>query len=126
MKAELEKEALRRRMTQGQVTREALACYLKEHSGQELGTKKREREINKARPLDMHDGVMFAATVRDIIRKQKEVIKGWRKLEARDYDHFLEQVASEREVAETYEHKVWILEELDRLSNELQEEKNAL
>mgnify|MGYP001605833815 CR=1 FL=1 len=53
-------------------------------------------------------------------------IKEWRSLEPRDYDHFLVQVASERAIAETYEHSVWILEELQRLENELQSEKRGL
>lgn len=126
MKARVEMEALRRRITQGHLLREALATYLKEHSGDELSTRRREREVSKARPVDMHDGVMFMATVRDIIAKQKQIIKGWRKLEVRDYDHFLTQVESENAVAETYEHSDWILQELERLEQELTREKQEL
>ena len=126
LKAMLEMEALRRRITQGTLLREALSVHLKDYQGGEMNLKKREREINLARPLDLHDGVMFVSRVRDIIKKQKDTIKGWRPLEPQDYDHFLNQVISEKEVAETYEHKEWLLRELDRLVRELQEEKERM
>lgn len=124
--ARLAKHALHSGQTQSAIIRKAISCYLRDNvneEGIELTIMKRQREIEKGRPFDLHDGVMFAATVRDIVAKQKETIKKWRPLEPRDFDHFLSQVESERKVAETYEHKEWILEELRRLGEELRKEK---
>ena len=132
LKARLEKFALARGKTQGEVLRGALTSYLAnwsenelERKHGELGMSKRVREMLEAMPKDTHDGVMLVSRIDDIIQKQIEELrkKGW--LEVDDYDHFIRLVKENKKVVETYAEAEWLSRKLDMLVNKLEKEKRS-
>ena len=132
-KAQLEKNALKRGVTQGEMIRRAIAKYLTEDISEdfekeyaERAMRKRDRLIKFDSPKDKHFGVMMIGTVNDSIKNEIRILEGCGILKSGDYDGFVELIEDEKSACMEYENGVWICEKLDMLIEKLKVEKSVL
>ena len=132
-KAQLEKNALKRGVTQGEMIRRAIAKYLIEGISEEFEKeyserymRKRDRLMKFDSPKDKHFGVMMIGTVNDSIRNEIRILEGCGILKSGDYDGFIEIVEDEKGACMEYDNGVWICEKLDMLIDKLKVEKSVL
>lgn len=132
-KGQLEKNALKRGITQGEIIRRAISKYLTEDISEEFekeyavrSMKKRDRLMKLDGPRDKHHGVMMIGTINESIRNEIRILEECDILKSGDYDGFIELIEDEKSGCMEYENGKWICEKLDMLVQKLVIEKEVL